>query len=153
MTPGGGDRRSKRSRSGRAVGPLILVADASLVVAHLAGRPPNGVDPVREILEASEHTVVMTAVVVSDSLDLLERTLDTDRRHIATSIRSLIAHDTVRCVDAETVMRAIEIYESDDIRFPTAHAIAVAETSEADGVASIDADVDRVGTVRRIPQL
>ena len=65
-------------------------------------------------------------------------------------LRSLIAFDSVVCVDPARLLRAIEVYETDRIDFAEAYLIACAESIGINTIASFDRSIDRVDTVERI---
>ena len=65
-------------------------------------------------------------------------------------IRSLIAFDSVVCVDPALLLRAVEVYETDKLDFAEAYLVACAETTGIGTIASFDKSIDRVPTVHRI---
>jgi predicted nucleic acid-binding protein len=69
---------------------------------------------------------------------------------VAEAIRSLIAFDSVVCVDPALLLRAVEVYETDRLDFAEAYLVACAETTEVGRVASFDQAIDRVDTVERV---
>ena len=59
-------------------------------------------------------------------------------------MRSLMAFDSVVCVDPALLLRAIEVYETDRIDFAEAYLVACAESTGVGKVASFDRSIDRV---------
>ena len=51
-------------------------------------------------------------------------------------MRSLVAFDSIVCVDPAVLMRAIEVYETDRIDFAEAYLVACAESTGVGKVAS-----------------
>jgi predicted nucleic acid-binding protein len=72
------------------------------------------------------------------------------RGQIARAMRSLLAFDSIVCVDPALVRRAIEVYESDRLDFAEAYLVGCAETTGVNRIASFDRSLDRVSTVERI---
>lgn len=123
--------------------------DASLIVCHLTGDPVVHRDAAAALFSDGEQHFV-SDVAVADAIDLLETVYDVGRHMIATAMRSLLVTDQVTSVDTPVLLRALGIYEIDNVRFPTAHAIALAESTGIDRVASLDTSIDRVRTVSRV---
>ena len=69
---------------------------------------------------------------------------------MAEAIRSLLAFDSIVCVDPALLLRAVEIYETDRLDFAEAYLVASAETTEVGRVASFDRAIDRIDTVERV---
>src|SRR4051812_18346716 len=65
-------------------------------------------------------------------------------------MRSLIAFDSIVCVDPALLLRAIEVYETDCIDFAAAYLVTCAESTGVGKVASFDRSIDRVDTIERI---
>ncbi len=65
-------------------------------------------------------------------------------------MRSLIAFDSIVCVDPALLLRAIEVYETDRIDFAEAYLVACAESTGVGQMASFDRSLDRVDTIERI---
>jgi predicted nucleic acid-binding protein len=74
----------------------------------------------------------------------------TPRDQIAQAMRSLIAFDSITCVDAALLLRAVEVYETERLDFAEAYLVACAESTGVGKVASFDRSIDRIDTVERI---
>ncbi len=72
---------------------------------------------------------------------VLESFCAAPRDEVGQALRSLVAFDSVVCVDAALLLRAIEVYDTDRIDFAEAYLVAGAES------------IDRSGTVERRPQV
>jgi predicted nucleic-acid-binding protein len=72
------------------------------------------------------------------------------RGQIATTIRSLLAFDSIAVVDRDVLLRAVEVYEIDRLDFAEAYLVACAESTGIGRVASFDRSIDRVSTVERV---
>ncbi len=69
---------------------------------------------------------------------------------MAEAVRSLIAFDSMVCIDPALLLRALEVYETDRFDFAEAYLVACAESTEVGRVASFDRTIDRVDTVERV---
>ncbi len=74
----------------------------------------------------------------------------TPRDQVGAAVRSLVAFDSIICVDPAVLLRAAEVYETDRIDFAEAYLVACAETTGIGRVVSFDRSIDRVSTVERI---
>lgn len=81
---------------------------------------------------------------------LLESFYQAPRGQVAEAMRSLIAFDSIVCVDPALLLRAIEVYETDRIDFAEAYLVACAESTGISKVASFDRSIDRINTIERI---
>lgn len=99
---------------------------------------------------ASEHELLLVDLIVAETVYVLESFYEAPRSQVAEAIRSLIAFDSIVCVDPALLLRAVEIYETDRLDFAEAYLVACAETTEVGRVASFDRTIDRIDTVERI---
>lgn len=81
---------------------------------------------------------------------LLESFYQAPRGQVAEAMRSLIAFDSIVCVDPAILLRATEVYETDRIDFAEAYLVACAESTGISKVASFDRSIDRINTIERI---
>jgi predicted nucleic-acid-binding protein len=88
--------------------------------------------------------------VAAETVYVLESFYDAPRDQVAHAVRSLVAFDSVVCVDPALLLRAIEVYETDRIDFAEAYLVACAESTGIGKIASFDQSLDRVHTVERI---
>jgi predicted nucleic-acid-binding protein len=72
------------------------------------------------------------------------------REQIATTIRSLLAFDSISVVDRDVLLRAVEVYEIDRLDFAEAHLVACAESTGIGRVVSFDRSIDRVSSIERV---
>jgi len=99
---------------------------------------------------ASERELLLTDLVAAETLYVLESFYKAPRDDIAQALRSLIAFDSIVCVDPALLLRAIEVYETDRIDFAEAYLVACAESTGVGKVASFDQSIDRVDTIERV---
>jgi predicted nucleic acid-binding protein len=128
---------------------LTEFIDTNVLVRHLTGDPPDTAARATAYLGA-ERELLLTDLVVAETVYVLESFYETPRDQIAQAVRSLIAFDSIVCVDPALLLRAIEVYETDRIDFAEAYLVACAESTGVGTVASFDRSIDRVDTVDRI---
>jgi predicted nucleic-acid-binding protein len=98
----------------------------------------------------AEREILLTDLVVAETVYVLESFYEAHRNEIAESMRSLVAFDSILCVDPALLLRAIEVYETDRLDFAEAYLVAGAENTAVGKVASFDRSIDRITTVERI---
>jgi len=81
---------------------------------------------------------------------VLESFYETPREEVAQAVRSLVAFDSIVCVDPALLLGAVEVYETDRVDFAEAYLVACAESTEVGKIASFDRSVDRIDTIARI---
>lgn len=81
---------------------------------------------------------------------VLESFYEAPREQIAQAVQSLVAFDSILCVDPALILRSIEVYETERIDFAEAYLVACAESSGVGKVASFDRSIYRVETIERI---
>ena len=92
----------------------------------------------------------MADLIVAETIYVLESYYEAPRRMIVISMRSLLAMESIICVDASLLLRSIEVYETERIDFAEAYLVACAESTGVVSVSSFDKSMDRVETVSRI---
>ncbi len=128
---------------------MSAFVDTNVLVRHLTGDPPNMAQRATRFL-ASERDLLLVDLVVAETVYVLESFYEAPRGQVAEAIRSLIAFDSIVCVDPALLLRAVEVYETDRLDFAEAYLVACAETTEVGRVASFDRAVDRIDTVERV---
>lgn len=123
--------------------------DTNVLVRHLTGDPADLAARATAYL-GSERELLLTDLVAAETVYVLESFYEAPRDEVAQAVRSLVAFDSVVCVDPALLLRAIELYETDRIDFAEAYLVACAESTGVGKVASFDRSIDRVDTVERI---
>lgn len=123
--------------------------DTNILVRHLTGDPP-GLAARASAYLATERELLLTDLVAAEMVYVLESFYEAPRHQIAQAIRSLVAFDSILCVDVPLLLRAIEVYETDRLDFAEAYLVACAETTGIGRIASFDRSIDRVSTVERV---
>jgi predicted nucleic acid-binding protein len=123
--------------------------DTNILVRHLTGDPPEMAARATAYLESATE-LLLADLVAAETVDLLESFYEAPRDEVAQALRSLVAFDSVVCVDPALLLRAIEVYETDRLDFAEAYLVACAETTGVGKIASFDRSVDRVRTVERV---
>ncbi|MGH3959666.1 PIN domain-containing protein [Mycobacterium sp.] len=128
---------------------MSAFVDTNVLVRHLTGDPPDLAARATSYL-AAERELLLTDLVAAETVYVLESFYEAPRDQIAQALRSLVAFDSIVCVDPALLLRAIEVYETDRIDFAEAYLVACAESTGIDRVASFDRSIDRIHTVARI---
>jgi predicted nucleic acid-binding protein len=128
---------------------LSAFVDTNVLVRHLTGDPADLAARATAYL-GSERELLLTDLVAAETVYVLESFYDAPRDEVAQALRSLVALDSIVCVDPALLLRAIEVYETDRIDFAEAYLVACAESTGVGKVASFDRSIDRVDTIERI---
>ena len=123
--------------------------DTNVVVRHLTGEPADLAARATAYL-ASAQELLLTDLVAAEMVYVLESFYRAPRNQVATAVRSLVAFDSIVCVDPALLLRAIEVYETDRLDFAEAYLVANAESTGVGRVASFDRSIDRVATIERV---
>jgi predicted nucleic acid-binding protein len=128
---------------------LSAFIDTNIIVRHLTGDPPSMADRATRFL-ARERDLLLTDLILAETVYVLESFYEAPRNQVAEAVRSLIAFESVVCVDPAMLLRAIEVYETDRLDFADAYLVASAESTQVGRIASFDQAIDRVQTVERV---
>lgn len=128
---------------------MTAFVDTNVLVRHLTGDPPDLAQRATAFL-GSERELLLTDLVAAETAYVLESFYKAPRADVAQSLRSLVAFESIVCVDPAMLLRAIEVYETDRIDFAEAYLVACAETTGVGRIASFDQSIDRVDTVERV---
>ena len=123
--------------------------DTNVVIRHLTGDPPEMAARASAYLRA-ERELLLTDLVAAETVYVLESFYEAPREEVAQVVRSLVAFDSVVCVDPALLLRAAEVYETDRVDFAEAYLVACAESTGVGKIASFDRSLDRVDTMERI---
>lgn len=128
---------------------MSVFVDTNVLVRHLTGDPPDLAERATAFL-ATERQLLLTDLVAAETVYVLESFYKAPRAQVGEAVRSLIASDSIVCVDPALLLRAVEVYETDRIDFAEAYLVACAETTGVGTVASFDRSIDRINTIQRI---
>ena len=128
---------------------LTAFVDTNVLVRHLTGDPPNMARRATAFL-GDTSDLLLSELIVAETVYVLESYYEAPRDQIAESIRSLLAFESIATVSPDVILRAVEIYEIDRLDFAEAYLVACAESTGVNAVASFDAAIDRIDTIRRI---
>ena len=128
---------------------MSAFVDTNILVRHLTGDPADLAARATSFL-GSERDLLLTDLVVAETVYVLESFYEASRDEVADAVRSLVAFGSIVCVDPALLLRAIEVYETDRIDFAEAYLVACAESTGVGKVASFDRSIDRVHTIERI---
>jgi len=125
---------------------VTAFVDTNILVRHLTGDPPAMARRATAYL-AAESQLLLTDLVVAETVYVLESYYEVPRAQVAGAIRSLLAFESIVTVDPALVLRAVEVYETARIDFAEAYLVACAESTGVGEIASFDRSLDRVSTV------
>ena len=128
---------------------MTAFVDTNIVVRHLTGDPPEMAARATAYLQ-SETDLLLTDLVAAETVYVLESFCETPRGEVAQAVRSLVAFESVVCVDPALLLRAIEVYEIDGVDFAEAYLVASAESTGVGRIASYDRSLDRIRSVERV---
>jgi predicted nucleic acid-binding protein len=128
---------------------LSAFIDTNVLIRHLTGDPPEMAARASAYLR-DERQLFLTDLVAAETVYVLESFYEAPREEVAQAVRSLIAFDSVVCVDPALLFRAVEVYETDRVDFAEAYLVACAESTGVGKVASFDRSIDRIDTIERI---
>lgn len=123
--------------------------DTNVLVRHLTGDPPAMAKRATALLRAASE-LFLADLVVAETIYVLESFYEVPREQIATTIRSLLAYDSISVVDRDMLLRSVEVYEIDRLDFAEAYLVACAESTGIGRVVSFDRSIDRVATIERV---
>lgn len=126
-----------------------MFVDTNVLVRHLTGDPPEMARRATAFLGSGVQLLVAD-LIVAETVYVLESFYETPRVQVADAMRSLIAFESVVCVDPALLLRAVEVYEVDRLDFAEAYLVACAESTGVERVASFDRAIDRIATVTRV---
>ena len=128
---------------------MSAFVDTNVLVRHLTGDPANMADRATAYL-ASENELFLTDLVAAETVYVLESFYEAPRTEVAEALRSLVAFESIACVDPAILLRAAEVYETYRIDFAEAYLVACAESTGVGVVASFDRSLDRVPSIARV---
>jgi predicted nucleic acid-binding protein len=128
---------------------VTAFVDTNIVVRHLTGDPPKMAARATAYLR-SETDLLLTDLVAAETVYVLESFYEAPRGEVARAVRSLVAFESVVCVDPALLLRAIEVYEVDGIDFAEAYLVACAESTGIGRIASYDRSPDRIHSIERV---
>lgn len=128
---------------------MTAFVDTNVLVRHLTGDPPDMAAAATAYLR-TEAELLLTDIVAAETVYVLESFYEAPRAQVAQALRSLVAVDSVVCVDPALLLRSVEVYETDRVDFAEAYLVACAESTGVGRVASFDRSLDRVETIERI---
>ena len=128
---------------------MSAFVDTNILVRHLTGDPPDMAARATAYL-GGKHELLLTDLVAAETVYVLESFYEAPRHQVAEAVRSLIAFESVVCVDPALLLRTAEVYETYRIDFADAYLVACAESTGVGAVASFDRTLDRVPSVDRV---
>ncbi len=87
---------------------MTALIDTNVLVRHLTGDPPEMAVRATAYLRTARE-LLLTDLVVAETVYVLESFYQAPRGQVAEAMRSLIAFDSIVCVDPALLLRAIEV--------------------------------------------
>ena len=128
---------------------MSAFVDPNILVRHLTGDPADMAARATAYLRSASE-LLLTDLVAAETVYVLESFYEAPRGQVAGALRSLIAFDSIVCVDPALLMRAAEVYELERLDFAEAYLVASAESTGVGVIVSFDRSIDRLNTVERI---
>jgi len=128
---------------------VTAFVDTNVIVRHLTADPPAAGKRATRFLATTED-LLLSDVIAAEIVFVLESFYKVGRAEVARLMRSVLAFEAIRTIDATLLLRALEVYETDRLDFADAYLVACAETAGVAEIASFDKAFDRVGSVTRI---
>jgi len=128
---------------------VTAFVDTNILVRHLTGDPAPMAARATAYLR-SEAELLLTDLVVAETVYVLSSYYEAPRPQVAEAIRSLLALPAVVTVDPALLLRGVEVFEVDRLDFAEGYLVASAEATGVKQVASFDRSIDRVVSVRRL---
>jgi predicted nucleic-acid-binding protein len=97
----------------------------------------------------SETELLLVDLIVAECVYVLESFYEVPRPRVAELMRAVIAFPSIRTVDPQSLLRALEVYEVDRLDFAEAYLVAQAEATGVGAVLSFDKSIDRVASAER----
>lgn len=99
-------------------------------------------------LEAATE-LLLADLVVAECVYVLESFYEIPRPRVAELMRAAVAFPSIKTVDPQSLLRALEIYEVARLDFAEAYLVAQAEATGVGTVLSFDKSVDRFAGIKR----
>lgn len=87
---------------------MSAFVDTNVLVRHLTGDPLEMAARATAFLR-SERELLLTDLVAAETVYVLESFYEAPRYEVAQALRSLVAFDSIVCVDPALLLRAIEV--------------------------------------------
>ena len=128
---------------------MSAFVDTNILVRHLTGDPADMAARATTYLRSASE-LFLTDLIAAETVYVLESFYEAPRDQVAGALRSLIAFDSIVCVDPALLLRAAELYELERLDFAEGYLVASAESTGVGVVVSFDRSIDRVDTVERL---
>ncbi len=99
---------------------------------------------------AGAEQLFLSDLVLAECVYVLESFYEVERTRSAELMRAAIALPSVAVLDSQTLLRSLEVYETERLDFAEAYLVACAEATGVGAILSFDRSIDRVQTVSRI---
>jgi predicted nucleic acid-binding protein len=128
---------------------VTAFVDSNVLVRHLVGDPPDMAARATAYLR-KERALLVTDLIFAETIYVLESFYEVSRSNIRDAMQALITMESVSVLDANLLLRALEIYDAERLDFSESYLVALAESTGVGVVASFDRSIDGVRSVKRI---
>ncbi len=128
---------------------MTAFLDTDILIRHLTGDPADQAGRATPFLAAQEELLVAD-LVLAEMVYVLESFYEQPPSAVAEMARAVLAFPAVSVVNADLLLRALELYELERLDFAEAYLVAAAEISGDGGVASFDRGIDKIDSVDRL---
>lgn len=98
---------------------------------------------------AGEGPFLLSDLVLAECVYVLESFYEVRRERVAELMRAALLLPSLKTIDADLLLRALEVYEVDRLDFAEAYLVAQAEITGVGQILSFDRSIDRVPSVAR----
>jgi predicted nucleic-acid-binding protein len=119
-----------------------------VLIRHLTGDPPEMATRATAAL-ADDEDLLLADLILAECVYVLESFYEVERDRVAELLRAVIAFPSIKTVDRQLLLRALEVYEIGRLDFAEAYLVAQAEATGLRDILSFDRTIDRVPTVTR----
>jgi predicted nucleic-acid-binding protein len=128
---------------------VSTLLDTNVIIRHLTQDPPELGQAATHYL-ATAKKLVLTDVIAAEMVYVLQSFYRAPRSTIATALRSLLAMDAVSTEREQVLLRAVDLFELDNMDFADAYLVAWAEAHGIKQIASFDKGLGKAKTIRRV---
>ena len=124
------------------------ILDANIIIRYLVEDDKKKVDAIESLLQSNE-TLTLTDVTISEIIWVLSSYYQETKDEIIKKITVLIHLSSIKS-NKNLILRALDIYQKNNIDWIDAYLSAYAIENNIDGIYSYDQDFDKVKKVKRI---
>jgi predicted nucleic-acid-binding protein len=125
------------------------VLDTNVLIRHLTADPPEQGRRATAFLARAEE-LLLPDLVVAELVYALESGYGLERPRVAELVRAVIAFPAIVVLDQTLLLRALELYEREELDFASSYLAASAERTGVGAVASFYRSLESLASVRLV---